>query len=246
MRKIFLIAVMLTASACSKPITVGELYEKNRPSLEATRTSIAEAISALPPIGELDPELNLKLDPAPYYKIDGTSFADSNVAFFDARQFGSRKSAEYDLKLPSELEDALRRMTEPHFTPDMEATDAFFNGFAEAAATKYVAISRVATLNPVVAVDSKTYVGGELELEVVLLDIASGKPMVVCRIATGAPEQMTVQWSIRQDLEHKQTQLHTTEVKAYVEDAIRKDAQLKIGACLSKRTGVKFVTGFEG
>lgn len=231
------LAAPLMMVACSGP-TARDVITEYRPKMEELRAKLNSALSSTLPVpGEAAALAVVPADPKPTYELKDGSVA-GNTAFLSVEELKDGGKPLYDLVLASDLAYALawtgpnNPMAESRM--DEEAGD-MQRTFANAAATPYIVVYRTIAYDPAVARDDKTFDGGNVDFEAIVVKAADGAPLGGCRIQAEAATEISYSYKEGEDPKER--------LEAFAESTLWTDARTKLAACLKEKTGGAFSFG---
>lgn len=220
--------------------TTGDVIARYRPRFAEQRTKLKRVAAQLPPAGTVrDDALPAGLDPKPVYDVRRKEF---NVAFLMEAHCSDpdrdlRKAEEFDLNL---FEDEFR--THLQWTGDRNPMAAGVERnsagdlarlFERSLALPYLVIARPVRYVPPRVVNERNFIGGELDLEVFLIDYRAEKVIGSFRRSFTPVERVRVEGKDARELGDR--------AEAMVRSEAWGKARTEITTTLARGTGGAFV-----
>ena len=213
-----LLPLLLLLAACTERRSA--VIARCQADMDDLRDRISHAASGLP--RRSAPTARASLTPPPAYARSG---ADSNAAFITLEEAVGGKIAPFDLQLPSDLLSCLRWTgTAPMADAALAERDPEFAAkFARAKATKYLVVicSQLAD----VQVSATTYMGGDLVVTAVVIELTTGAVKAIAQVAALPPEEVIA---------------NAESARRTIIALIWKDARNRLGSVLDQATGGSF------
>lgn len=220
--------------------TTDEVIARYRPQFAEVRAKLKRIAAKLPPVGSVRGDtLPPNLNPKPVYDVPGRTFNTSIMmaAHCDDPDKKLKSPTDFDLLF---FEDGLHHQLswtgekrEPNRWSETARRD-FAAGFERSLALPYLVVARPASYNPPVAVNEKTFLGGELDLEVFLVDLRTEAVLGAFRRTVRPDPQLMV--TFRKDKQQNES------VEGFVYSNVWQKAQAEVRAALARGTGGTFNT----